>query len=116
MKFSFISDLSNDRFLASVLLVHIVSELLSDARSQPFAISPQVMQRSVQHLHRLDTSLVSLDRELFSAFLTNVRPAMLECDLEAQIEADRRLQAQLRESGFATGESKSRKRIFDADH
>ncbi|TRY76489.1 hypothetical protein TCAL_00078 [Tigriopus californicus] len=91
-------------------------KLLSEARSQPFTISPQVMQRSVQYLHRLDASLVSLDWELFSAFLTNVRPAMLECDLEAQIEADRKLQAELRESGFASGESKSRKRIFDADH
>ncbi len=89
-----------------------VSDLLSKAEHHPFMISPSTMQSLLQNLSSLDPKYVSMELNLFAKHLPAIRAPMMEEDLEAQIEADRKLQEELRRSGFGSGDQ-SKKRVHD---
>lgn len=95
-------------------LVPRLLPLLEEANHQPFRVAPNVMQAIVQNLHSLDPAYAQLAPDLFSRHLIGITAPMSEDDLEAQREADRRLQEELRRAGFDSGD-RSKKRVNDQD-
>ena len=69
------------------------------------------MQSLVQNIYSLNPKYAAMNPGLFGRYLANVGAPMLENELEAQREADRRLQEELRNSGFGNGDQ-SRKRVL----
>lgn len=86
-----------------------VVSILSDSRLRPFSIPPATMTSLISNLHKVNPSYSQINPPLFSAYLTGINPPMVEADLEAQRQADLRLQENLRQAGFNQSDQ-SRKR------
>ena len=63
------------------------------------------MQTTLKQLYSLNPGYVSKNPDLFAKFLAGIQPAMSETDLQAQMEADRRLQVKNRKRNEAAVES-----------
>lgn len=83
--------------------------LLGEAQQNPFSLSPAVVHNLLGNLHSLNGQYAQINPGLFARHLVGIHAPMSEDELEAQQEADRHLQAQLRQSGFNSG-NQSRKR------
>jgi len=93
-------------------------KIMSESRAQPFSIPPAVMSSLVHNLHKINPGYIQMQPELFAAYMTGIAPPMVEADLEAQREADKRLQEELRAAGTFQAPSQgpsqgSRKRTAD---
>jgi len=108
-------------------LIKVFSGLVSDqhvqrliplmvaAQCTPFAVPPPTMATMCKHLYQLNPEYISVEPRLFSSYLPNVLPQMTEEDLQSQMEADRLLQATLRDQGWggSAGTSTTRKRDLE---
>jgi hypothetical protein len=103
--------LYSDR-IADAFVEHVL-QILAAVQSNPFSISPSIMQSLLQQLLSINPKYSLINQDLFSRHIpSGVRPAMAEEELEAQRVADRALQDQLRQQGFNTCDQ-SRKRGID---
>ena len=89
---------------------------MAAVQSNPFSISPSIMQSLLQQLHSINPKYSSINQDLFSRHIpSGVRPAMAEEELEAQRAADRALQEQLRQQGFNTCDQSRKRGIESSD-
>jgi len=82
---------------------HVQDVLRCLESAPPLSLSPSVVQGILKNLNTLNAQYCQLNVTLFSKHLPGVLAPMGEADLQSQIEADRKLQQQLREAGFESG-------------
>lgn len=83
--------------------------LLLKAQSTPFEISPSTMASVVRGLYSLRPDWVHLAPALFSRFIPQIHPPVLQSELQHYAAQDQKLQMELIQNGFARGDQ-SRKR------
>lgn len=108
-----------DDLITAPLAANVI-KTMSESRGQPFSIPPAVMSSLVHNLHKINPGYSQVAPDLFAAYMTGIAPPMVEADLEAQREADMRLQAELRAAGTfqdpssqGPSQGNSRKRTAD---
>jgi hypothetical protein len=84
-----------------------ISDCLQNAK--PFSFSPAIVQSILKNLHTVNSQYYQLNAALFSRHLVGLQTPMSVDELQSQIAADKRLQEELRESGFDSG-NQSKKR------
>ncbi|KAG9344329.1 hypothetical protein JZ751_010998 [Albula glossodonta] len=83
--------------------------LLLKAQSTPFLITPSTMASIVKGLYTLRPDWVQLAPVLFSNFIPQIHPPVLESQLQDYAAQDQKLQMELVQNGFSRGDQ-SRKR------
>ncbi|XP_035255324.1 CDK2-associated and cullin domain-containing protein 1 [Anguilla anguilla] len=89
--------------------VNTLMPLLLKAQSTPFQITPSTMESVVRGLYSLRPDWVQLAPALFSSFIPQIHPPVLQSELQHYAAQDQKLQMELIQNGFARGDQ-SRKR------
>ncbi|KAJ8359954.1 hypothetical protein SKAU_G00164790 [Synaphobranchus kaupii] len=89
--------------------VDTLMPLLLKAQSTPFQITPSTMASVVRGLYSLRPDWVQLAPALFSSFIPQIHPPVLQSELQHYAAQDHKLQMELVQNGFARGDQ-SRKR------
>ncbi len=79
----------------------------------PFSIPPEVRQGMLKNISTLDQKYVDLRAALFCKYIPGIRVPMCEADLVRQAEEDRKLQEDLRRSGFGPGDQSKKRGLLD---
>ncbi|KAB5581975.1 hypothetical protein PHYPO_G00181830 [Pangasianodon hypophthalmus] len=103
-----------DLFSAHVAEKHIsmLISLLKKAEAMPFQVKPSTMASVVKGLYSLRPDWAQLAPALFSRFIPQIHPPVLESDLLRYASQDRKLQMELSLKGFSRCDQ-SRKRACE---
>ena len=89
-------------------MVFNIADCIQTAPS--LSISPAMVQRILKHLYSFNSQYSMLNLTLFGQHVPGIQRPMVEEDLAEQMEEDRKLQQELRRSGFGSESSGNQNR------